>query len=93
MKRTIPPRFLFQSRRNGVPKLSKKNWPPGKESSTLVSDIIKILILSLIISPKESNLFRVELIFRCAKISLLILSLRIFCWLEFVPDFVFQEYQ
>ena len=73
----IPPPFLFRSRRNGVPKPSKKNWPSGKESSTLVSDIYKISILSLIISAKESNLFGIELIFRFAKISLLRLSLRI----------------
>ena len=76
----------------------KKNWPSGKELSTLVSDGINILtiltlILSLITSAKESNLFRMELIFRRAKISLLRLSLRIVCSLEFVPDFAFSEYQ
>ena len=77
---------------------SKKNWPSGKEWSTLVSDIIKILsilisILSLITSAKKSNLFRIELIFRRAKISLLRLSLRIVCSLEFVQDFAFSECQ
>ena len=45
--------------------------------STLVSDIIKISILSLIISAKESNLFRVKLIFKFAKTNLLRLFLRI----------------
>ena len=70
----------------------KKNWPSGKELSTLVSDGINILtiltlILSLITSAKESNLFRIELIFRHAKISLLRVSFRIVCSLEFVPDF------
>ena len=66
---TLP--FLFRSRQNGIPKPSKKNWPSGKELLTLVSDIVKISILSLIISTKESNLLWIELIFRCAKISLL----------------------
>ena len=92
-KSIIPPPFLFRTSRNGVPKPSKKNWPTRKKSSTLVSDIIKISILSLIISAKESNLFRIELIFRCAKISLLRLSLRIVCRLEFVPDFDFSRHK
>ena len=91
MKSIILPPFLFQSRRKGVPKPSKKNWRSGKESSTLVSDVIKISILSLIISAEESNLFRIELIFRCAKIILLRLSLRIVCRLEFVPDIAFSR--
>ena len=47
-----------------------------------------ISILSLV---KDSNLFRIELIFRSAKISLLRLSLRIFCELEFVLDFAFSR--
>ena len=98
MKSIIPPLFLFRSRRNGVPNPSKRNWPTEKEWFTLVSNIIKILsilisILSLITSAKESNLFRIELIFRCAKTSLLRLSLRIVCSLEFLPDFAFSEYQ
>ena len=98
MKSIIPPLFLFRSRRNGVPNPSKKNWPSGKEWSTLVSDIIKILsilisILSLVTSAKKSNLFRIELIFRRAKISLLRLSLRIICSLEFVPNFAFSQYR
>ena len=50
-------------------------------------------ILSLITSAKESNLFRIELIFRHAKISLLRLSLRMVCSLKVVPDFGFSEYQ
>ena len=91
VKSIIPPPFPFRSRRNGVPKPSKKNRPSRKESSTLVSDIIKIPILSLIISAKDSNLFWVELIFRCAKTSLLRLSMRIVCRLEFVPDFAFSR--
>ena len=74
-----------------MPKPSKKNWPSRKESSTLVSDIIKISILSLFLSAKESNLFPIELIFRCAKISLLRLFLRIVCRLEFVRDFAFSR--
>ena len=69
----------------------RKTGHPEKESSTLVSDIIKIPILSLIISVKESNLLRTELIFRYAKISLLRLSLRIVCRLEFIPDFAFSR--
>ena len=94
MKSIIPPLFLFRSRRNGVPNPSKRNWPSGKELSYLVSDnTILISILSLITSAKESNLFRIELIFRCAKTSLLRLSLRIVCSLEFLPDFAFSEYQ
>ena len=32
MKSVIPPPSLFRSRRNGVPKPSKKNWPSGKVS-------------------------------------------------------------
>ena len=91
MKSIIPPPFLFQSRRDGVPKPSKKNWPSGKVSSTLVSDIIKMSILSLIITAKESNLYPIELILRCAKIGLLRLSLRIVCRLEFVPDIPFSK--
>ena len=91
MKSIIPLPFLFRSRRNGFPKPSKKNWLSGKVSSTLVSHIIKISILPLIISAKESNLFRIELIFRCAEISLLRLFLRIICRLEFVPDFAFSR--
>ena len=98
MKSIIPPLFLFRSRRNGVPNPSERNWPTEKEWFTLVSNIIKILsilisILSLITSAKESNLFRIELIFRRSKTSLLRLSLRIVCSLEFVPDFAFSEYQ
>ena len=91
MKSIIPPPFLFRSSRNGAPKPSKKNWPSGKESSALAPHIINISILSLIISVKESNLFRIELIFRCAKISLLKLSLSIVCRLECVPNFAFSK--
>ena len=49
--------------------------------------------------PSESNFFRIEVIFRCAKNSILrLFLLRLFyihiaCGLEFVPDFAFQEYQ
>ena len=43
--------------------------------------------------PSESNFFRIEVIFRCAKNSILRLFLHIACGLEFVPDFAFQEYQ
>ena len=98
MKSIIPPLFLFRSRRNGVPNPSERNWPTEKEWFTLVSDIIKILsilisILSLITLAKEANLFWIESIFRCAKISLLRLSLRIICSLEFVPNFAFSQYR
>ena len=72
IKSITPPLFLCWSGRNGVSNPSKKKWPSGKEWSNLDSDIIKILILPLMISAKESNLFRIELIiFRLAKISLL----------------------
>ena len=89
MKSIIPPPFLFQSRQNGVPKPSRKNWPSGKESSAVGSDVISIL--SLIVSGKEWNLFQSELILRCAKISLLRLSLHVVYKLEFVPDFAFSR--
>ena len=91
MKSIIPPLFLFQSRRNDAPKPFKKNSPSKKESSTLVSDVIKILILFLIISAKESNLFRTELIFRCTETSFLRLPLCIVCRLKFVPDYAFSR--
>ena len=48
-------------------------------------------MLSLITSAKESNLFRIELIFRCGKVSLLRLFLRIVCKVEFVSDFAFSR--
>ena len=35
-------------------------WPSRKESPTLDSGIIKVSILSLIISANESNLFGIE---------------------------------
>ena len=63
----------------------------GKESSTLVSDIIKISILALFISAKGAILFRIELIFKYATISLLRLPLRIVCRLELVLDFAFSR--
>ena len=91
MKRNCTPTFLFRSRENGVPKPSKENWPSGMELPTLDSDIIKISILSLIISAKESNLFWIKLIFRCTKISLLRFSLLIVFRLGFVSDFAFAR--
>ena len=68
--------------------LKKTGYSEKMGRSTLVADNIKILtilisILSLITSAKESSLFRVELIFTGAKISLLRLFLRIrtrFCF-------------
>ena len=48
MESVIPPPFLSWSRRNVVPKPSKKNWPSGKEKSHLNSEIIKISIWLLI---------------------------------------------
>ena len=73
-----PHHFYFDLDEMVFQNLSKKNQPFGKESSTLVSDIIKISILS----AKEPSFFRIELIFRCAKISLykiILLSLQNHC--------------
>ena len=85
----MPPPVLLQSNLKGEGKPSIKNWPCGKLSSNLVSDIIKMsiepLICShiikmsiepLICSHRRSNLFLKELIFRCSNINLLILLMR-----------------
>ena len=91
LKKSItPPLFLSQSRRNCVPKLFEENWPSGTKLSNLDSDIIKIQILPLMASAKESSLFRIELIFMCAKISMLRLSLRNVCKLKFTSELTFS---
>ena len=47
-------------------------------------------VLPLIILAKESNLFLIELIFACAKISLVRLSLHKVCKLKFTSEFAFS---
>ena len=91
MKSMIPPTFPSRSRRNGVLKPFKKNWRSGDELSNLSSDILKISILTIIVSATESNLFRIELIFRQAKISLLKLPLRKVCKLKSTSEFAFSR--
>ena len=87
IKSIIPP-HMFQIH-------LKETGQPKKNGLLQFIKILSMLIsiLSLITSAKEPNLFQIELIFRRTKISLLRLSLRIVCSLEFVPDFAFSEYQ
>ena len=65
MKRIILSPLLSRSRKNGVPKPSKKKFTFGKELYNLDSNTSKILILPLITSGKKLNLFQLELILRC----------------------------
>ena len=56
-----------------------RNLLCGKFSSILIFEIIKMSTLKcLTCSARNSNLFLIEFIFKCTKISLFMLSLRIF---------------
>ena len=70
----MPPPFELRSSLYGVQNPSMKNWPTGKLSS--ISEIISMSALPLICSESNPNLFRIEFMFKWAKISLLRLSLR-----------------
>ena len=71
----LPPVLLW-SNLKGEWKLSIKNWPCRKLSSSLVSDFIKMPIEPFSCLHRRSNLFLKELIFRCLNINLLILLLQ-----------------
>ena len=72
----MPPPFELRSILYGVQNPSIKNWPIGEVSSIFVSEMINTSTLPLICCENNSNLFQIEFVFKWAKISLLILSLR-----------------
>ena len=93
MKKIILSPLLSRSRKNGVPKPSKKKLPFGKESYNLGSNTIKILILPLIISGKELSLFQLELILRCKNyFTKIVLFLNFKTYkLRFTSEFAFSR--
>ena len=88
----ISPPWMFLSILKGSQKPLIRNWPFGKLLSIFVSEIISKSTLLARSFARNSNLFLIELMLRCAKISLFKMLLRSdFKWLVSVEIFLLLD--